>query len=175
MGKSTAFDKCTDWKFSQCQVISDHTGSVNCIAALPEVLATGSSDGSVRIYSFDSSSTQYILKQTLRISPLFPLTLSIHATNYGILLAIGGSSPHVHLYTSQHQDLDFTRVAVLKGHEDWIRGLSFTTSNTDISLASASQDRYIRLWRISESTSFQSQDDTDALYWPLNTPLTKID
>ncbi len=99
----------------------------------------------------------------LRISPLYPLTLSLHAINDGILLAIGGSSPHIHIYTSLSDNLDFTKVAVLKGHEDWVRGLDFTTSNSDIYLASASQDRYIRLWRISQSTS-HSQDDTDALY-----------
>lgn len=130
---------------------------------LPELLATGSSDGTVNIYSFDTLSTRYSLKQTLRTSPLYPLTLSLHPTNDGILLAIGGSSPHIHIYTSHATNLDFTMVAVLKGHEDWIRGLDFTTSNTDIYLASASQDRYIRLWRISESTTSQTQDDTDAL------------
>ena len=129
---------------------------------LPEILATGSSDGTANIYSFNSSSTQYALKQSLRISPLYPLTLSLYSINDGFLLAIGGSSPHIHIYTSPNT-LNFTKAAVLKGHEDWIRGLDFTATNSDIYLASASQDRYIRLWKITQSTSFQSPDDTDTL------------
>ena len=152
----------------QCQVLSEHTGSINCIAVLPDFLATGSSDGTLNIYTLNPSSTLYAHTQTIRTSPLFPLTLSLHSTQDGILLAIGGSSPHIHLYTSPLNTINFTPAATLKGHEDWIRGLHFTASNSDIYLASASQDRYVRLWRISPTTTTTShqQNDTDALYPP---------
>jgi elongator complex protein 2 len=99
---------------------------------------------------------QYTFRQALRTAPLYPLALSLHGTNDGIFLAIGGSSSHINLYTSLANTIDFTLVATLKGHEDWVRGLDFTTLNSDIYLASASQDRYIRLWKIS-----QSQNDID--------------
>ena len=34
------------------------------------------------------------------------------------------------------------------GHEDWVRGLDFRSTETGCVLASGSQDHYIRLWRI---------------------------
>jgi elongator complex protein 2 len=104
------------------------------------------------------------LQQKLQISPLYPLALSLHSIEDGFLLAIGGSSSHIHLYVSPTK-IEFTSAAILKGHEDWIRGLAFTTSNSDILLATASQDRYVRLWNITKSTT-QVKSDTDAMYPP---------
>lgn len=161
-------------KFTSHQVITDHTGSVNCIAVLPDLLSTGSSDGTVNIYSIDASTTQFTLKQTLRMSPVYPLQLSLYTTENGTFLAIGGSSPHVYLYASPPESINFTRVAILKGHEDWIRGLDFTASDSDIYLATASQDRYVRLWRITQSTPSESRSDTDALSLPFLFRLTVV-
>ena len=40
-------------------------------------------------------------------------------------------------------------VALLRGHEDWIRSLAFCTVNAGgLLLASASQDRKVRIWRV---------------------------
>jgi elongator complex protein 2 len=128
--------------------LTDHTGSINCIASLSGLLATGSSDGSVNVYRFSSES--YTLTQSIKIGSVYPLTLCFHDTVDGILLAVGGTSRHIHLYASQSNS-EFVSMAILKGHEDWIRGLDFTLSNSDIYLASASQDRYIRLWKITKS------------------------
>jgi elongator complex protein 2 len=146
------------------QVLTDHAGSINCINSLSGLLATGSSDGTVIIYQM--SAGQYTLKQTLKMYPVYPLTLSFCSTADGTLLAIGGSSRHIYLYTSQLDSIYFTSAAVLKGHEDWIRGLAFTSSNSDIYLASSSQDRYIRLWKITKSTSSTSKSELDVLYTP---------
>ena len=148
------------------QTITDHTGSVNCIAVLPGILATGSSDGTVNIYTSDPAN-HYSRVQTLRISPLYPLTLALHNNKDGVLLAIGGSSPHIHIYVSRLNPISFTSVAILKGHEDWIRGLDFTFTGNELTLASASQDRYVRLWRISPtSPTIINSSDLDALFPP---------
>lgn len=41
------------------------------------------------------------------------------------------------------------RLRTLKGHEDWIRGMAFATCDDgSLMLASSSQDKYIRLWRL---------------------------
>jgi elongator complex protein 2 len=149
-------------KFALSQILTDHTGSVNCIAVLPEIIATGAADGTVNIYTL--STNQYSLLQTLQIPHFYPLSLSLHSTENGIILAVGGSSAHIHLYISPH-DITFSPAAILKGHEDWIRDLTFTSSNGDILLASASQDRYVRLWRITKAQVIQT-NDTDALYSP---------
>jgi elongator complex protein 2 len=143
------------------QVLTDHNGSVNCIAVLPGIIATGGTDGTINIYTFNAT---YTHAQTLNISPLYPLTISFQATSDGYILAAGGSSPHIHLYISPLHSINFTSAAILKGHEDWIRGLTFSTTNTDIILASASQDRYVRLWRLTKSnTNNTKSNDIDAL------------
>ena len=136
---------------------------MNCIVLLPELLATGGSDGTVNIYNFDPSSIQYAHRQAIRLAPFYPLALSLYSTIDGILLAIGGSSSKIQLYASSPIELNFQKFATLKGHEDWIRGLDFTTSHSDIYLASGSQDRYIRLWKITQSTASNPLNDTDAL------------
>ena len=162
--QTTAQRTVVNEKFEPGQVLKEHSGSIHCLAVLPELLATGSSDGSLNIYTFNSTANEYSLSQTIRTSPVYPLTLSLHSTKDGTLLAIGGSSPHVHLFASPLDTLNFTKIASLKGHEDWIRGLDFTSHNSDTYLASASQDRYIRLWKITQSTTYTSTNDIDALY-----------
>ena len=66
----------------------------------------------------------------------------------------------------------FVQSAVLGGHEDWIRGLSFCSPENDgpLVLASGSQDATIRLWNIevvkkasiSEASEGLSDDLLDA-------------
>jgi len=134
---------------------------VNCVAVLPDLIASGASDGTVNIYS---ASNQWTLQQTLRLTPVYPLVLALYETENGIILAIGGSSSSVPLFTSPLQPVQFTSGPILKGHEDWIRGLAFASTETDVFLASASQDRYLRLWRITkQSTTTSNLNDTDAL------------
>lgn len=55
----------------------------------------------------------------------------------------------IHLYASI-DGVKFIRAASLQGHEDWIRFASFVeTDEGDVLLASSSQDKRIRLWRVS--------------------------
>jgi elongator complex protein 2 len=139
---------------------------------LPGILVTGASDGTLKIYS-QNEEEDYKPIQTITILRFYPLTVSLYQNSEGSFLAIGGSSSHVRLYVSPLISPNFVFAAVLKGHEDWIRGLSFTHSNNDIILASASQDRYIRLWKISPSTtSPTTTTDTDALF--LSSPFSVL-
>ena len=67
----------------------------------------------------------------------------------GILLAYVTDDDKIHLY-GENSAKCFESVETLTGHEDWVRGLDFTTDdNGDVLLASSSQDSFIRLWRIS--------------------------
>lgn len=69
--------------------------------------------------------------------------------NAGILLAYAADDDKVHLF-GENMPENFERLESLYGHEDWVRGLDFTTDdNGDVLLASSSQDSFIRLWRIS--------------------------
>ncbi|GAO48684.1 WD40 repeat-like protein [Saitoella complicata NRRL Y-17804] len=150
------------------QVLKDHAGAVNTIAIHDTTIATGAADGTVCIYSFDSTSTSPIpiLQQTIKTAPLYPLAIALTSLpDTSLLLALGGSSTSIKLYT-RSPEFTFSEQATLKGHEDWIHSLAFThdpSSNNDILLASASQDRYVRLWRITPvKTEQESTEQTRA-------------
>jgi len=60
---------------------------------------------------------------------------------------------------------------VLSGHEDWVRGLDFQTSESgELVLASGSQDATIRLWNI-ENYKKESSAQTDTSKEPLSDDL----
>ncbi|PVV05331.1 hypothetical protein BB560_000162 [Smittium megazygosporum] len=83
----------------------------------------------------------------------------------GIYLATGNTDNKIHIYSWDCVSSEFIEVAALDGHEDWVTSLSstkFTSPSSQISensaikhwetgnviLASGSEDRYCRLWRI---------------------------
>ena len=109
--------------------------------------------------------------QSLPTKPKFlPLTLSLstlpnsNPNNTALVLAAAGSTGIIQIYVSSHADEQFSLRATLAGHENWVRSLAFTFekpsegggggsgsgsgNGSDLLLASASQDKYIRLWRV---------------------------
>lgn len=159
--------------------LEGHTGSVNAIAVAEgtDVVATGAADGTVRTWKVNA---QDGLKceplEIIKMKPrFFPLALSLRKLECDdgktLVLAVAGTTTTVHIYAAESSEdrPSFQRRAVLAGHEAWVRALSFTLdkqSNTgDILLASASQDKYIRLWRLhrGEAQSLSLIDDADPL------------
>ena len=71
-----------------------------------------------------------------------------------LLLATGGTDKQVHLYVRPPgAGSAFAPACRLAGHENWVRGLDFCHTRGagggfELLLASASQDRYGRVWRI---------------------------
>lgn len=66
-------------------------------------------------------------------------------------MATGGSDSKVHVYFSPENGSSsrFQLCYTLDGHDNWIRGLSLAyTKQSSILLSSASQDKYIRIWKI---------------------------
>lgn len=145
-------------QFECVKTITGHTGPVTRIATLPasDVFATGASDGTVKIWKLvhdsDFSSLDVELLQTIILSPkYFPLNLALAKLDESsIILAVAGTRTTIQVFVSQ--ETQFKLSATLTGHEGWIRALAFTRESldatSDLLLASASQDRYIRLWRI---------------------------
>jgi len=92
------------------------------------------------------------LLQSITLSPkFFPLTLAItRLDDSSLILATAGTKSIVQIYVSK--DNLFDLAATLTGHEGWIRSLTFSQEQTngggDLLLASASQDKYVRLWRV---------------------------
>ncbi|KAF1847764.1 RNA polymeras-like protein II Elongator subunit [Cucurbitaria berberidis CBS 394.84] len=145
-------------KFECVKIISEHTSPITGIATLPgtDVFATGASDGKVKIWKLvhnaDFSTIDVELTQSITLSPkYFPLNLALASLDESsTVLAVAGTRSTIQLFISH--ETQFNLAATLTGHEGWIRALAFTreTSNadSDLLLASASQDKYIRLWRI---------------------------
>ncbi|KZF21285.1 putative RNA polymerase II Elongator subunit [Xylona heveae TC161] len=150
--------------FSHAFTIEDHQSSINSIAVSPDlnVFATGAADATIRIYQLRQSEIGTIyacLIQTIQPSPrYFPLTLALSPLNGSgsMALAVAGTKPFIQVYVSAggQSVAQFELKATLSGHEGWIRSLAFTwekgSKESDLLLASASQDKYIRLWRIHE-------------------------
>lgn len=144
-------------RFQSLQTIETHA-PVNCIAILTEasIFASGLADGTVMIWSLkqcdQDGNPKFELQQNINISPKFlPLAIAITSLDStSSILAVAGTKNTIQIYTSDGSH--FTLAATLAGHEGWIRDLDFVEEvvdgERDLILASASQDKYIRLWRI---------------------------
>ena len=140
----------------------DHTNTINAIAVFPEgnLFASGSADATVRIWRLPLADEQGVdvkLKQTIEVTPrFFPLAVAISSLPgcSSLVLAVAGTKSVIQIYVkaSVRDEGNFCLQATLTGHDGWIRSLSFAEQNDevhhDLLLASASQDKYIRLWRI---------------------------
>jgi elongator complex protein 2 len=140
------------------QTLSDRDSSINCIAVATgsNVFASGSADSIVKIWSFDERRVAS-LRQSINITPrFFPLAMALSplaGAPDSYVLAVAGTKEIIHLYVlDPARSPDFKLQATLSGHEGWIRSLEFTRESesltSDLLLSSASQDKYIRLWRI---------------------------
>lgn len=140
------------------QTLADHGNSINCIAVneRSKLFASGAADSTVRIWLLNDHN-EATLQQTITVNPrFFPLALALSplsTTDDSYVLAVAGTKDIIQLYIlDPKQDPNFKLKATLSGHEGWIRSLEFTAESyapdADLILSSASQDKYIRLWRI---------------------------
>ncbi|KAL8943955.1 MAG: hypothetical protein Q9216_000768 [Gyalolechia sp. 2 TL-2023] len=149
-------DRIQDKVYSTVGILEGHASSINCLAVAQGlgILASGGADATIKIWKVDhvNHAWDISLLQTIQTSPKFlPLALALSVLDEdNLLLAAAGTKANIYIYvTSQN---NFIHQATLSGHEGWIRSLAITVENDgaddDLLLASASQDKYIRLWRI---------------------------
>jgi elongator complex protein 2 len=136
----------------------NYQSSINCLAVSGDgkIFASGSADAIVKIWSLDAENKAG-LQQTIEVKPrFFPLALALSpltGSPGSYILAVAGTKDIIQLYVlDSGTSSQFKLQATLAGHEGWIRSLEFTKENedsdSDLLLSSASQDKYIRLWRV---------------------------
>ena len=138
--------------------LEGHESSINCLTVSKgaNVFASGSADATIRIWRIESLGVRIIVQQVQKIQTkphFFPLALALHSLGPGrdLVLAATGTKSIVQVYVASSNDI-FCHQVTLPGHENWIRSLGIThetdSADSDLLLASASQDKYIRLWRV---------------------------
>ena len=138
--------------------LEGHESSVNCLAVFKgaKVFASGSADATIRIWRMERLEVEIFVQlvQTIQTKPrFFALALALHSlgAEEDLILAATGTRSIVQVYVTSNDSV-FCHQVTLPGHESWIRSLDITretgSADSDLLLVSASQDKYIRLWRI---------------------------
>ncbi|KAL9596206.1 MAG: hypothetical protein Q9219_005958 [cf. Caloplaca sp. 3 TL-2023] len=137
--------------------LEGHESSVNCLAVLHgrQVLVSGAADATIKVWKvrFVDARWETFLLQSIQTHPKYlPLTLALSALEgEDLLVAAAGTKPSIYVYAVNKGGI-FAHQLTLGGHEGWIRSLDITRQDGqgdgDLLLASASQDKYIRLWRL---------------------------
>ncbi|KAL8808883.1 MAG: hypothetical protein Q9200_003927 [Gallowayella weberi] len=161
-------DSTADLVYRTVGVLEDHAASVNCLDVAPEhqIVVSGAADATIKIWHLAYVENQWrtSLLQTIQTSPKFlPLSLRLAVLGRNALfLAAAGTKGNIYIYASKSTG-ELSHQATLSGHEGWIRSLAITSEtsepNSDLLLASASQDKYIRLWRIQQHQVSISGED----------------
>lgn len=149
--------------YSLHQSIHQDDCSVTSLTVSDEnVFVTGNTLGNIRIWSYQGGT--YQCAQDFKVkNNFYPTTFALQKIALRYLLAVGGTSNNIFIYTFDMHVSQVTECASLAGHEDWIRCLSFVTEKEglDYILASGSQDRYIRLWRLRLNEAIDNSDEDD--------------
>ncbi|EXJ80374.1 hypothetical protein A1O1_08518 [Capronia coronata CBS 617.96] len=144
-----------------------HDGTVNTIAAYDGkgILATGGADANLKLWRLGQRKLELVA--TLPLKPRFiPLALAVGLFPSGDsgFLAVGGTRNEIHIFAVEElaSAPQIRLCASLKGHEAWIRNLALTPHpEGGFLLASASQDKYVRLWRFQEGDAVLSNKPVD--------------
>lgn len=161
------------FKFELVTVLRAHRSSVNCLAVRKGTVfvISGSADAKAIIWRLDVNESFIVAEhlQTIKISPsYFPLALALHTLGDSgdLVLAVAGTSSIVQIYAAS-KDGEFRYQATLTGHEGWVRCLAITGEShgaeSDLLLASASQDKYIRLWRLKRDRNTINSEQDNAI------------
>jgi elongator complex protein 2 len=144
-----------------------HGGAINAVATLPgwQIFVTGGSDSAVKIWKLPDGVRDAALIHTVTLQPRYiPLSLAVgdfmvQCENDSIFFAVGGTRNSIQTYTVSGVASGkpvHSLQATLTGHESWVTSLALKRigepehgREDDTWLASASQDKSIRLWRIS--------------------------
>ncbi|XP_036331221.1 probable elongator complex protein 2 [Rhagoletis pomonella] len=164
------------WQFDkQCRGIRfqalKHIGPVTDITSLylsdNKWLIATAAEQSVTLWTFNTLAVE--LAQTINNLNSYILGLSLFRLpkSEQLLLAFGNEKGNILIWAQNAQieenstDTDpFRMVHQMTGHEDWVRALDVVEDADDILMASAAQDNFIRIWRISKRTEEQTRENS---------------
>ncbi|KAK0754582.1 WD domain-containing protein [Schizothecium vesticola] len=160
------------------QTLEGHTSPINCIAALraPQtaddkrrIFASGAADATVKVWSFEAGGQAMLLQTIKTAKGYLPLAIALSPLDddgKALIMAVAGTTSTVQIFTAavrpeNSTELEFSLQATLSGHENWVRSLDFIRekpdeAGSDLLLASASQDKYIRIWRVHQGTALSA-------------------
>ncbi|QPG76752.1 hypothetical protein FOA43_004146 [Brettanomyces nanus] len=163
-------------------LITDHHGSIECLAVLDnggKLVVTGSANGYVDIWKYDDACSQFNLFGEFTVADgLYPLTLSLNeVAKDQFIIFIGGTGPSLYVYSFSLLSKDTVKLgAILPGHENWIKSLSVKKINrNEYLIASGSQDRWIRLWRLCLDEKVDTSDKDSSKLRLLSNKLYKFE
>ncbi|KAK5645145.1 hypothetical protein RI129_006445 [Pyrocoelia pectoralis] len=152
-------------------VLRGHDSNINIVDGLYKdderkvtVVATASLDSTVKVWTRQNANGNFELRQNIAFgySIAIALRLSFLPGTTSLIMACGMDNSNIQLYTEDNEY--FQQSEVLRGHENWVRGLDFTVDEEgDLILASSSQDSLIRLWRFSSTSTVTSGDEHELL------------
>ena len=145
------------WK--EAALLNEHQSAINAFAVFDGTayFVSAAAEANVFVWHVETQENKIhvALKQKISLQPhYFPLALDtalLTETN-SIVLAIAGTSSKIQIYVSATDVVKFDLAATLSGHEGWIRSLAFVREHSEVGsdflLASTSQDKYVRSWRL---------------------------
>ena len=155
-------------KLECTQTLSIGSSSINSIAARVAssgILIAAAYSSNVTIFR---KSAENKLQELHRIDFGYSYVLAVDISYIGTgtelvpVLACGCDSGRVELYSI----IDLRKICDLLGHEDWVRNVEFCGTSDNLFLATASQDSFVRIWRLTpkmetvESTELELKEIT---------------
>ncbi|MED6267378.1 Elongator subunit elp2 [Characodon lateralis] len=152
-------------KFVQSVECKGHTGPVSAVDAIytedsKVLVASSSSDSTVRLWlCSDNKQAECLHNVSFGSGFMMDVSLALLPGTRVPILACGGDDSRVHLYVQESGLLQ--KAMSLQGHEDWVRGVKWAFTGSELLLASCSQDSLIRVWRLcaKSATDTSAEDD----------------